>query len=155
MAVSIDDDTLQAVRALWLRSEGLPALFDRPPETGRLKAREDMTRSLPYAHLACKSARSEAHTRTVLDTRTVTITVVGTKAQATAAMEAIQAVFTRRLGAPGQETLAYPSGARLVQGGWRPSPDGGRLEQDETVRRGEDVWRGIIEAEVTSARGMT
>ena len=152
MSVSIDDDTLAAFRALWQASEGLPELFDRPPEAGRLKADLTRARPLPYAQIASRALRAERYSaHGVKDVRQVTITLWGTYAQAAAALAAVQAVFNPRMGAPDRPVLAYPSEATFVALR-HPSGGEGTLEQDETTRAGQDVWRAVLACEVTSGR---
>jgi len=147
--VSIDDDTLAAVRRRWDSDRArLPALLDRPPGAGRLKSTRDQPLALPYARIACRAVRGERGTKgTLKDTRRVTIQVWGTKDQVVQVLEAAAALFHARMGAA---DLDYPSGAKFV--GWKPTPENDRLEQDETVRQGIDVWVGTLEADVVSGR---
>lgn len=148
----IDEDTLQAVRARWVEDMAqLPQLFDRPIESGRLKHTDSHRLTFPYAHLACVFARREqAGAKTAsgtrapwFDWREVTITVWGSKAQVVEAAQAILAVFNL------DTELAYPSGDRFLQ--WRPDNEIS-LEQDETTKDGQDVWRVVLKALVWSVR---
>jgi hypothetical protein len=119
----------------------LPALCDEPPQSGRLKSPQAM----PYAHIACELLRREATgtRRTWHDVRKVTITVRGLKADVVRALATIQTVFNT------ETVLAYPSGSRFLR--WWPTGSP-KLVQDEATKDGQDVWQGILEAEVWSVR---
>lgn len=153
MADAVDDDTLQAVLALWAQdTETLPALFARPPQAGPLKSTADAPQTLPYASVTSeavpgKTVRYINGTRK--EARKVTIAAWGTREQAVAALAAILSVFHSRLGAPGQRTLEFPGGAYFIK--WWPTNDG-TLTREETQREGQDVWKAAVEAEVYTTR---
>lgn len=140
-AVSIDDDTLAAVRQRWQDEGNLPSLFDKPPESGRLHAPQ----TSPYAQLASELMRrvSAGTGGAWHDYRRVTVTLRGVKADVIAGVAAVKAVFNRDV------TLTYPSGARFKR--WWPA-DSDRLGQEDEPKEGQDVWQAIIEAEVWSIR---
>jgi hypothetical protein len=153
----IDDDTLQAVEAAWATSQALAKLFPRAPQSGRLKSTKATPQKLPYAQLACESVPGKLvkYTRAVRkDVRLVTITIYGLKADVVAGLFAALDVFNSDMGRPGTgpAPLVYPSGANFIK--WWPLNEGD-LEPDPTTLQGQDVWRGIIRAEVTSSRGGT
>lgn len=111
------------------------------PETGRLKSPQKM----PYAQLRCEF---ESHTLAGtqggwLDVRKVTIEVRGLKPDVVTACAAIRQAFNRKI------TLAYPSGAKFIS--FMPDGDA-KLNEDPATKDGQDVWLGIIEANVFSAR---
>lgn len=140
---STDHDTVAAILTRWKADgAGLPAVLDRPPQSGRLKSPQPEA----YAHVESALDRTEqvgAGTGAPwFDYRDVTITVRGPKAKVVAAVRAVLAVFTPDV------TLAYPSGARFMA--WRPQGD--RLEQEQGLRKGEDVWAGVVTAKVWSTR---
>ena len=142
----VDDDTLQAVLARWADDTRLlPSVFPHPPRAGRLKAPEP----IPYAHVASEFAREDSGIGYRLDRRKVTITLRGTKEQASQGLAYALQTFNRNLGSTDHPGLAYPSGSRFIA--WRPLTPG-TLKQDETEKEGLDVWIGLIEAEVTSTR---
>lgn len=147
MAVDIDDDTLQAVRNCWMLDNTLPTLVTEPPKAGRLKSGQSGT----YAQIVCEfESRDSAGTGGAWhDYRKVTVKVWGTKANATAALAAINARFNLRLGTDDGEPFSYPSGARFIR--WWPL-DGGRLEEDPATKAGEDVWIGSCSGKVWSIR---
>lgn len=138
----IDDDTLQAVQALW-RSDNatLPALIDRAPQAGRLKPGQ----SECYAAVACEYlSRESAGTGGYWhDHRKVTITIRGVKAKVVQGLAAVGEIFHR------DATLTYPSGERFVR--WWPLP-GGKLAQDPDTKAAQDIWMGVVEADVWSIR---
>lgn len=138
----IDEDTLEAVRLLWEDDAvQLPALFTQGPMTGRLKTPQAM----PYAQIACEpDHRDLAGTLGAWhDWRKVTITIYGVKADVVAAGRAVLAVFNNRT------VLTYPSGARFIR--WLPEGEL-KLVQDPDTKSGLDVWQGIISARVWSVR---
>ena len=142
----VDDDTLRAVLARWADdTRHLPSIFLHPPRAGRLKSPEE----LPYAHVACEFLAEDGGTGYRIDRRKVTITLRGTKQQASDGLAAALRTFNRNLGASDHPGLAYPSGSRFVC--WRPITPG-VLRQEETEKEGQDVWAAVIEAEVTSTR---
>lgn len=143
MADVVDNDVLEAVRKLWQEGDQatLPALFNEPPKTGRLKSPQTM----PYARLDCNPERRESagtggkwH-----DFRRVEIFVYGVKADVVRALGAIGEIFNQ------QCTLTFPSGARFIR--WWPEP-GGDLSQDEDTKDGQDVWKGVANGIVWSVR---
>lgn len=150
----VDEDTLAAVQALWRSSPLLPALLDRAPAAEAARSPLGQPLSLPYGVLSCApSPKTVRYTKSMRkDVRKVTLTVWGTHEQAVAALKAMQDVFHARLGAPGWEHLVYQSGAKFVK--WWPLNDGALEKEKGTAaaKAGEDVWRAIIEAEVTSVR---
>lgn len=142
----VDDDTLQAVLARWaMDTELLPSIFLHPPRAGVLKAPEP----LPYAHVASEFAREDSGTGYRLDRRKVTITLRGTKEQASMGLGYALRTFNRQLGSADHPGLVYPSGTRFIA--WKPLTPG-VLRQEEEAKEGLDVWAAVIEAEVTSTR---
>jgi hypothetical protein len=147
-AVVIDDDTLRAVRALWEADDvQLPQLFTDLPKSGRLKGGTPM----PYAVIACELEGRElagvkhGAPRVWLDRRKVKITVYGKKPDALQGAQLVLAVFNLNT------QLVYPSGERFIK--WWPSNQV-HLEQDSTVKAGDDVWKATVEAVVTSVRSV-
>lgn len=149
MADVIDDDTCAAVLAAWQADATLPGLFARPPGRERLKAGQQG--SLPpgspalYARLECRHLRSaSAGTAGAWhDHRKVTLTAYGVESAVNAAVQAMLNAFNSRT------VLVYPSGARFIR--WWPTT-GGELKIDEKARQGQDVWQGVVEADVWSVR---
>jgi hypothetical protein len=119
----------------------LPTLFPKAPETGRLKSPQ----VLPYAQIDCVLNRREmtGTQGTWNDYRNVTITVRGLKEHVVQGIGEVMAVFNR------DTTLIYPSGARFRQ--WWPDGEA-ELEQEETTKDGQDLWRGVLKAVVWSVR---
>jgi hypothetical protein len=142
MADFVDDDTLAAIRSLWLK-DGNPvaALVTEPIQTGLLKSGQ----SSLYAVAACQKMKDRDWQTggKFRDYRKVTITFYGPKTDVTKAMQLAGDLYNRNC------QLTYPSGARFNW--WFPLDS--RLEEDDEQRQGNDVWRGVIEAEVASARG--
>lgn len=152
MADAIDDDTLAAVVALWGTNQALAKLFPAGLQAGRLHSPKDAPLPIPNAQVACEFAREDLAYSYRLDRRKVTLTMRGVKADVVAGLKAALATFSRDMGnpvIPQTPGLTYPSGARFVR--WWPL-DSGKLEQEEATRQGQDVWRGIITGEATSAR---
>lgn len=154
----VDNDTERAVLSLWRSAMQLPSLFKRDPQTGRLKSLDpgaDVQTSGPYAVLDCQlDSRKLAYadqkaTAFWNDYRKVTITIYGTRADVVQAAGAVMAIFNRKLGAQGQRTLTYPSGARFIR--WEPTNQV-HIEEDRDTKAGRDVWRAVIEAKVWSIR---
>jgi hypothetical protein len=142
----IDDDTCQAVVARWQADTRLlPSVFRHPPRAGRLKSPEE----LPYAQVASEFLAQDAGTGYRLDRRKVTLTLRGTKEQASQGLSYALRIFNKNLGSTDLPGLVYPSGARFIC--WRPLTPG-TLQQEETEKEGLDIWSGVIEAEVTSTR---
>lgn len=138
--VDIDDDTLQAAVALWKRTPALQG------EIGELRA-GDLQGDLParYAAVQCtKGKDSQRMTGGAYhDYRQVEISVYGRKADASAGLKAVLAVFNRLC------TLDLPSGARFVQ--WWPLNDG-ELVREGGRRKGEEMWRGVVKGQVWTVR---
>lgn len=145
----IDNDTLEAVQTLWATVQGLPAIVSRRPGAGRLKSTKEEPLALPYAQIVSEHDSTERGYNHRIDRRKVSINIYGTKAQVVTAMNLALATFNDRLGWPGGTRLEYPSGARFLS--WLLLTHG-TLSQDDTVRAGEDVWVGMIEARVSSVR---
>ena len=153
-----DDDTLAAVIALWRADMQLPQLFRQPPQTGRLPSTDpgaDVMARGPYAVLDCQldsrklafaDPKAAAYWN---DYRLVTVTIYGTRADVVQAAGAVLAVFNRKLGAPGQKTLKYPSGARFIR--WEPVNQV-HLEEDKDTKAGRNVWKAVVQAKVWSVR---
>lgn len=144
MADVIDDDTIQAVRLAWQQdSVTLPILLTELPQTGRLKSPQGPT----YAVISCKQGRQRENRTTGIffDFRNVTITVYGTRANVVQAVAAMGVIFNRNT------KLAFPSGANFRD--WLPL--NASVEQDKDTKAGQDVWQGIVTAEVWSVRGTT
>ena len=146
MADAVDNDTMEAIRTLWQSDAVLPTLFRTPIQAGRLRPlATDTPKAFPYAHLDVKFSR-RALTGTsgsFHDYRTATITLYGIKEQIVNGLKAVMGAFN--LGT----TLAYPSRARFMR--WYPL-DGGGMEEDDTTREGQDVWKAVVQAEVWSIR---
>lgn len=149
MADVVDDDTAQAVLALWKTDTvHLPALFDSPPTWGRLKP----PRRMPYAQLAVELVRRQIAGAAVpggavpyYDTRKVTLTCRGLESAMRSAAGWLRDLF-------GSLTvLAYPAGSRATFHKWWPTGDV-KLAQDPATKSGLDVWTATLEAEVTSIR---
>lgn len=136
----------------------LSSLFNAPPRTGRqysTQPAQDIAATGPYVILDCKLDRrdlvgSDSQGLSAWnDYRTVTMTVYGTRADVVRGVALILGIFGRKLGAPNQPTLSYPSGARFMR--WMPKGNA-VIEEDKDSKAGKDVWRGIIRAEVWSIR---
>lgn len=141
--VDIDDDTLQAVVALWRGTPNLQGAI------GDLRA-GDLPSGLPalYAAVECvKGRENERMTGGIFhDYRDVTITLYGRKADVSPAVANVLTVFNRLT------TLTLPSGARFIR--WWPLNDG-ELVKDGGRRKGEEMWRGVVRGEVWSVRTDT
>lgn len=149
---AIDDDTLAAVVELWDTSEALAALFSAGLQAGRLHSPRAEPLPVPNAQVMCEFAREDLAYTYRMDRRKVTLTMRGVKAQVVEGVSAALALFNRDMGnpvVPASPPLVYPSGARFVR--WWPL-DSGKLEQEETALKGQDVWRGVVSGEVTSVR---
>jgi len=170
MATDANDDTYQALLQAWNLDATLPTLFPEPIHAGRLRSHEGTTAlgppglDPPYVQMLIEKGKAnERYTGTPYqDYRNVTIIAVGTKDQASKALASMLNVFKRGL-VPydlvnavissgqfsGVITLTYPSYSprRFVR--WWPLNDG-VLEQDETTRKGKDVWRTVIQGEIWS-----
>lgn len=157
---AIDDDTEAAAIALWESAVQLSSLFASPPRTGRLKSTapgQDVQTSGPYVVLDSKLLKRDligadkdglAYWN---DYREVTMTVYGLRADVVKGIGLILAVFNRKLGAPGLQSLSYPSGARFMR--WWPVGNA-VIEEDKDAKAGKDVWKGTIKAEVWSVRAV-
>lgn len=148
----VDEDTLEAVRLLWeADAVQLPQLFDRPPQAGRLKSPQPAL----YAVLDCKlDSRRKIGTGAAsgwYDYRLFTITVYGQKAPVVQALAAIQAVFNN------ETQLAYPSASQAPTRNrfmrWEPVGDA-ELTEDPDTKQGQDWWRGVLKARVQSVRAV-
>lgn len=119
----------------------LPALFGDLPQSGRLHGPQPS----PYAQIESELLRRESVGTDGFwhDTRRITITIRGLKAEVLEALRNVLAVFNR------DTVLTYPSGARFVR--WWPV-GGPKLTQETTTKDGQDVWAGSVEAEVWSIR---
>lgn len=141
----VDEETLEAIRILWSQDNvQLPQLFTVPPQTGRLKSPQ----TLPYVYVTSElESRNKIAAARALngwnDYRKVTMEIRGTKAQVVQAAGAIQAVFNN------STVLAYPSGNPFIR--WEPVGDL-VLKEDETVKDGFDIWLGVLVAKVWSVR---
>jgi len=131
---------MAAVRALWLATPALMMLLGEP-HAGRLKSGQTSI----YAHLKCELDRRELFGTGLAwsDRRRVTLSIVGTEDEVRTALGAVHEVFNLRT------TLTYPSGSRFLS--WWPEFSD-RLFQDETTRRGEDIWVGECVGIVWSVR---
>jgi hypothetical protein len=151
----VDDDTVQAVLALWATDrEHLPTVFAEPPRWGRLRSLGQVpkaSRTLPYAQVNCELLRREcAGTAGAWhDHRLVTLTLWGLKDQATEGLAFVKAVFNQRC------VLVYPSTdaatgiPRFIR--WWPDK-GDALKLDKDVKDAEDVWMATLSADVWSIR---
>ncbi len=156
MSDVVDDDTEQAVCALWATSGPLVTLLGNPV-TGRLKSTPDRPLVPPYASLACAATPgAQRYTGGVrIDRRKVTITLYGVRADVVTGLALALGLLNDQLGrpatakAPAVVGLGYPSGARFVR--WLPLDDG-EITQDPDTARGMDLWRGTVTAEVRSVR---
>jgi hypothetical protein len=153
--MATDNNTLEAVQRLYATADPavLPQLLTERPKAGRLQSPQTDT----YAVLACKLVRRDsAGTGGVWhDHRLVTITVYGVKAKVNSVMDAMLEVFN--VGC--QLDYIGPAPTKPDKNGlplfvrWWPAPDNGdMLEEDETTKAGQDVWKGKISAEVWSIR---
>lgn len=137
----IDDDTLQAVRNLWLK-EGNPVagLVPVPLQAGQPRSGQAKI----YAIADCKKQQEPRwYTGGIfLDFRRITITFYGPKILVTQAVNAALTIYNR------QTILTFPSGSKFC--GWIPGDM--KLQEDPGQRQGDDVWQGILEAEIWSSR---
>lgn len=152
----VDEDTLEAVRALWLKDPtGLPSVFKQPVQTGRLKTPQPM----PYCAAACEQG-PRANERLItpnqvphrFDYRKVAFTVRGLKPDVVKGMAAVQGWFGAFLGLPDKQLLEFPSKSKFIR--MMPLGDG-KLDQDPDTKEGDDIWRGTIEYEVWTVRTDT
>jgi hypothetical protein len=155
---NVDDDTLQAVQNLWLATPALVAVAARAPQVGDLKSTRDNPQTLPYVQAKCEAVpgKTTRYPKAIRkEVRKVTLTVWATYEQVKAALPAVLGTFNARLSAPGRPTLTYPSGARFIK--WWPLSDGTmmREEGDAAIRQGQEIWKAVVEAEVTSTRSET
>lgn len=157
MSDVIDDDTEQAILALWRQTPALVALCPQPA-TGRLKSTTpgaDVQAAGVTVQVDCQfDSRQLAFadpkgSAPWNDNRKATITIRGVRADVTKAAAAVLDVFGRKLGAPGQPALTYPSGARFIR--WWPTNQAA-IEEDKDTKAGKDVWKATIEAKVWSVR---
>lgn len=146
---SIDNDTLQAVRAAWLADGTLPGLSDRAPASGAVRSPSDQPLALPYAQIVCEQGEDGARypDGTLKDRRRVVLRIWGLKLDVVRHIARARQLYGRmwRASTP---TLTYPSGATLtsvVVAREALLPDG-------TFREGQEVWRGELELRVTSSR---
>jgi hypothetical protein len=164
MADVVDEDTVEACRALWLAAQQPPTsagFLIAAPQMGRLKSPQ----ALPYATITSElSKRDSAGTGGVFhDYRKIVIKVWGVKADVVTAMQQIGGLFNLALGTAGAPTLTYPSTqpvppavppavpARFMR--WWPSDGGGdKLEEDKDTYHGQDIWTGSIIGIVWSIR---
>jgi hypothetical protein len=147
-AACIDDDTLRAVKALWGEEALLlPALFTEPIRAGRLKSTPDRLLDMPYAQASSELLNREKSGTSGHwhDHRKVTIRVWGLKDDVVEAIAILTGIFNV------DTTLTYPSGARFIR--WWPDGDA-KFYQDETTRDGQDVWVGEIAGNVWSVRSQ-
>lgn len=147
-AAAIDDDTLRAVRLIWMADPILlPVLFTEPIRAGRLKSTPDRVLKMPYAQATSELLRREsAGTGGAWhDHRKVTIKVWGLKDDVVSAIAVLTGIFNLFT------TLVYPSGARFIR--WWPDGDA-KLYQDEATKDGQDVWVGEIVGDVWSIRSQ-
>lgn len=156
MAEFVDEDTLEAVVALWSSDpqKVLGGLFAEPIQSGELKP----GRAMPYAHVQCQQGTkpNERMTGGVRqDYRKVTITVWADKAGAIKGGQAVLATFNLKLQPTeaGQPTLTYPSGARFIR--WWPLNDGKLEERRAQKKGGLDMWTATLEGEIWSVRTDT
>lgn len=154
MSDVVDDDTVAAVLVRYQEDhELLPALFDRLPTWGRVKSfagLPEQSRRMPFLQVNCELANRECAGTDATglgnpfhDHRIVTFTVWATKAHAKDALDYLRRLFNT------QTELVYPSGARFLR--WWPDKET-RLEQDTSTREAEDVWKGMLIADVWSIR---
>ena len=171
-ATDANDDTYQAIVQAWQRDSTLSGLFPVPVRAGRLKSQEGQNLSppgldAPYAQVLVEKGKTDERNTGIvyLDYRNVTITAIGTKAQASQALPAMLEVYHRGLVpwdlaylvnlAPSQtggvkyRTLTYPfySFRKFLR--WWPLNDGELIEDDAT-KKGKDVWRAVVRGEITS-----
>jgi hypothetical protein len=151
---TVDEDTLEAVAALWQTTPALTALFAKPPTFGRAKTPASQSGAV-YAVIACEVDRREliGTQGPWFDWRKVTITVYGdVKADVTNAAGCVLNVFNRDLGLAGFPTLTYPSGAARFMS-WMPDGEV-KLEEDKDTAKGKDVWKATLGARVWSVRTL-
>lgn len=141
MADAVDEDTLEAVAALWRATPALTALA-AAPAAGRIRG----PLTPPYAQAESRFEKNELSGTGGAwhDFRRVTLTVRGAKADVVALTKAMGAVFNL------QTTLTFPSGARFMR--WKAANGGGSLGQEQDQAGGSDVWAARIEAEVWTVR---
>ncbi len=131
----VDDDTLQAVIALWRAAGGqsLPALVTQKPKWGRGKSPDP----IPYAHVEVEfvgrlpAGAAAGQPVPWYDDRKVTLRVWALKDDAVTVQGLLVGIFNL------QTTLVFPSKAGFM----RLWPDGGAtLSQDKDTKDGRDVW---------------
>jgi hypothetical protein len=143
----VDTDILRGVLALWDSLDALKATpLKHPPRTGRLVAPD----TLPNVHLASEFSKDERGVGYRKDRRKVTITIRGLHDDVSVILARTLNIFNASLGLPGFSTLIFPSGAKFIK--WWPLNSGTLAKQEEAEKDGQDVWIGVIEAEVTTAR---
>lgn len=136
----------------------LSTLFKTPLRTGRQYSTQpatDIAAAGPYVILDSKLDRRELiysdaqGASSWNDYRTVTLTVYGQRKDVVQGVALILGIFNRKLGAPNQPTLTFPSGAKFMR--WMQKGNA-VIEEDKDSKAGKDVWKGIIQAEVWSIR---
>lgn len=138
--VFIDNDTLEAIRLLWQTNPALPTILVEPVQAGKAKAPQGETYAITTSERSRDREWKTAHV--FYDYRNVKLTVYGTKPNVTKAVIAALTTFNR------DTILVYPSGARFQA--WVPLDE--KLIEADSTRHGQDVWQGIIEAEVWSTQ---
>lgn len=168
------DDTYQALLKAWNQDAYLTTTFPEPIHAGRLRSHEGALsltppgKDPPYAQMLVEKGRTNERNTGIFfqDYRAVTITAVGTKAQASQALARLGEVYHRGLlpydlarTIPGiinsggfAATLTYPyySARRFVQWWASGRAEDGILEIDESSLKGKDVWRAVLTGTIWS-----
>jgi hypothetical protein len=152
MASAIDDETAQAVIALWKATPALVALAKLPPQLDRLTTGQTM----PYVQIEVKKEKDpeRCSSQHFYDYREVTLTVYGTRPQIVPCIPAIVAVFNRQLAtgpnpANPTATLIFPGSTYLYR--WWELGHGDIVE-DEKRKGGENIYKAVVRGECATVR---
>jgi hypothetical protein len=139
--VDITEDLLEAIKAAWMADATLLAFLGEL-KSGRLVSPQTQ----PYAQVEVTKGKANEWMTGYLcmDYRNAKLTAWGNKADMTLAIQYMLAVFNLTT------TLVLPSGDQFL--GWRPVERQSNLVQDTTVKQAEDIWIGIVEAEIWTVR---
>jgi hypothetical protein len=124
---------------------GLPQLLSQPPVWPPLPGGQDPSKV--YATIKSEVARPPDFdtSGSCWDYRKVTITLYGLKDNVTTALIAVLGVFNAKT------QLTYPSGASFLR--WKPL-DRGNLVPDVKTKQGQQIFQGVLTAEVWSERSL-
>jgi hypothetical protein len=168
------DDTYQALLKAWLADSFLPTVFPEPIHAGRLRSHEGALSLAPpgidppYAQMMVEQGKPHERNTGIFyqDYRFVTITAVGDKTKVSQALTRMGEIYHRGLlpydlayaingiiNAGGfAATLVYPyySARKFVRWWADGRAEDGILEQDESTRKGKDVWRAVLTGTIWS-----